>query len=126
DIEAAVLIGAGRTFVSGADIREFDGPIAEPQMPAVVGAIESCPKPIVAAIHGNALGGGFEIALACDARIAANDAHFGLPEVTLGIIPGAGGTQRLPRLVGRARAIELITSGRRVPAAEAKTIGMID
>jgi 3-hydroxyacyl-CoA dehydrogenase len=126
DIDAAVLIGAGNTFVSGSDIREFDGPILEPSMPAVIAAIEACSKPVVAAIHGNALGGGFEIALGCDARLAIADSFVGLPEVTLGIIPGAGGTQRLPRLTGKARAVELITTARRVPAPEALRLGMID
>jgi 3-hydroxyacyl-CoA dehydrogenase len=125
-IDAAVIMGEGRTFVSGSDIREFEGPIAEPQMPAVIAAIEKCPKPVVAAISGNALGGGYEIALGCDARIATRDAHVGLPEVNLGIMPGAGGTQRLPRLIGKAKAIEVITSARRVAAPEALALGMID
>ncbi|HEY2185415.1 MAG TPA: enoyl-CoA hydratase/isomerase family protein, partial [Xanthobacteraceae bacterium] len=93
DISAIVIIGAGKTFVAGADIREFDRPLRDPQMPAVIEAIEACAKPIVAAIHGAALGGGLELALGCDARIATRDAVVGLPEVTLGIIPGAGGTQ---------------------------------
>jgi 3-hydroxyacyl-CoA dehydrogenase len=126
DIDAAVIIGEGRTFVSGSDIREFEGPIAEPQMPAVIAAIEQCSKPVVAAISGNALGGGYEIALGCDARIATRDAHVGLPEVNLGIMPGAGGTQRLPRLTGKAKAIDVITSARRVAAPEALALGMID
>ncbi len=91
-LRALVLIGAGRSFIAGADIREFDMPLRDPQMPAVIAAIESCEKPVVAAIHGAALGGGFELALGCDARIAMADAVVGLPEVTLGIIPGAGGT----------------------------------
>src|SRR5919109_1673214 len=117
-VAGIVLIGAGKTFVAGADIREFDKPPRDPQLPAVITAIESCPKPVVAAIHGAALGGGFELALGCDARVATADASVGLPEVTLGIIPGAGGTQRLPRLVGSARAIELIASGRRLKADE--------
>jgi 3-hydroxyacyl-CoA dehydrogenase len=126
DIDASVIIGEGRTFVSGSDLREFEGPIAEPQMPAVIAAIEKCSKPVVAAISGNALGGGYEIALVCDARIATRDAYVGLPEVNLGIIPGAGGTQRLPRLTGKAKAIEVITGARRVPASEARALGMID
>lgn len=125
-VSALVLIGAGKTFMAGADIKEFDGPVRDPQMPVVIAAIEACPKPVVAAIRGAALGGGYELALACDARIAAPDVVVGLPEVTLGIIPGAGGTQRLPRLVGLSAAIDLITSGRRVKADEAKAIGMID
>ncbi|HVY58480.1 MAG TPA: 3-hydroxyacyl-CoA dehydrogenase NAD-binding domain-containing protein [Xanthobacteraceae bacterium] len=123
---AAVLIGAGRNFMAGADIREFDGPLREPQTPELIAAIEACAKPIVAAIAGAALGGGFELALGCDARVAAVDAVVGLPEVTLGVIPGAGGTQRLPRLVGVAKAIELIASARRVKAGEALQLGLVD
>ena len=123
---AGVLIGAGRTFISGADIKEFDKPPRDPQMPTVIAALEACPKPIVAAIHGAALGGGFEVTLGCDARVAVKDAVVGLPEVHLGIIPGAGGTQRMPRLTGVAKAIELISSGRRVAAEEAQRIGLID
>ena len=126
EISAIVIIGAGKTFVAGADIREFDKPLRDPQVPAVIEAIEACAKPVVAAIRGAALGGGFELALGCDARIATPDAVVGLPEVTLGIIPGAGGTQRLPRLIGLAPAIELITSGRRVGASEALRLGLID
>ena len=125
-VSALVLIGAGKTFIAGADIKEFSGPLRDPQMPAVIAAVEACPKPVVAAIHGAALGAGYELALGCDARIAAPDAVVGLPEVMLGIIPGAGGTQRLPRLVGLSAAIGLIASGRRVKASEALTMGMID
>jgi 3-hydroxyacyl-CoA dehydrogenase len=126
DIAAIVLIGAGKTFVAGADIREFGKPSRDPQLPEVIAAIEQCRKPVIAAIHGAALGGGFELALGCDARIATPDALVGLPEVTLGIIPGAGGTQRLPRITGLAAAIELITSGRRLQAAEAARLGLVD
>ena len=126
DIHAAVIIGAGNTFVAGSDIKEFGKPLEEPQLPAVIAAIESCAKPFVAAIHGASLGGGYELALGCDARVAAPGAVVGLPEVTLGMIPGAGGTQRLPRLVGVAKAIEIVCSGRRVGAKEAAAIGMID
>jgi 3-hydroxyacyl-CoA dehydrogenase len=125
-VKAAILIGAGNTFVAGSDIREFGKPLEEPQLPAVLAAIESCPKPIVAAIHGAALGGGFELALACDARVSLPTAIVGLPEVTLGMIPGAGGTQRTPRLVGVAAAIEIVCSGRRIQAAEAVSLGLID
>jgi 3-hydroxyacyl-CoA dehydrogenase len=125
-IVAAVLIGAGTTFVAGSDIREFGQPLAEPQLPAVIAAIEACAKPFVAALHGAALGGGFELALGCDARVAAPGTVVGLPEVTLGIIPGAGGTQRLPRIVGVPRAIQLICSGERVPSAAALAAGLID
>lgn len=109
-VVAAVLIGAGSTFIAGSDIREFGQPLAEPQLPAVIGAIEACPKPFVAALHGAALGGGFELALGCDARVAAPGTVVGLPEVTLGIIPGAGGMQRLPRIV-EIRAMEMVCTG---------------
>jgi 3-hydroxyacyl-CoA dehydrogenase len=123
---AAVIIGAGKTFVAGSDIREFGAPLEDPQLPAVIAAIEALPIPVVAAIHGAALGGGFELALGCDARIATRDAVVGLPEVKLGMVPGAGGTQRLVRLVDVARAIELVCSGRRVPGPEALELGLID
>jgi 3-hydroxyacyl-CoA dehydrogenase len=126
DARGIVLIGAGRDFVAGADIREMDMAPLEPSLPQVILAMEACRQPIVAAISGNALGGGFELALACDRRLAAEGATVGLPEVKLGIIPGAGGTQRLPRLVGVARAIALIASGRRVPAKEAAALGLVD
>jgi 3-hydroxyacyl-CoA dehydrogenase len=125
-IAAAVLIGAGRTFVAGSDIREFDLPLDPPQLPAALAAIEGSSKPYVAALHGAALGGGYELALACDARIAAPDTQVGLPETTLGIVPGAGGTQKLPRLVGTAQAIALICSGARVGAETALSQGLID
>lgn len=125
-ISAIVLIGAGRTFISGSDIREFDGPLAEPQMPAVIKAIKDYPKPVVAALHGRALGGGFELALGCDARVAASDALVGLPEVTLGIIPGAGGTQRVPRLAGMLPALDLVATGELIAAERALELGLID
>lgn len=125
-VEAAILIGAGTTFIAGSDIREFGAPLVDPQMPAVIAAIEACPKPVIAAIHGAALGGGYEVALGCDARIATPSAVVGLPEVTLGMIPGAGGTVRLPRLVDSARAIELIVGARRVGGHEAVDLGMVD
>lgn len=125
-VEAAVLIGAGKTFIAGSDLREFGQPLEEPQLPAVIAAIEACAKPVVAALHGAALGGGFELALGCDARVAAPGTRVGLPEVTLGMIPGAGGTQRLPRLVGLSTAIALICEGRRVAAAEALSLGLVD
>ncbi|XHO84583.1 3-hydroxyacyl-CoA dehydrogenase NAD-binding domain-containing protein (plasmid) [Azospirillum sp. A29] len=126
DLEAAVLIGAGKTFIAGSDLREFGQPLEEPQLPAVIAAIEACAKPVVAALHGAALGGGFELALGCDARVAASGTRVGLPEVTLGMIPGAGGTQRLPRLVGASTAIGLICEGRRVSAADALALGLVD
>jgi 3-hydroxyacyl-CoA dehydrogenase len=125
-LEAGILIGAGSTFVAGSDLREFSAPLAEPQMPAVIAAIEGCAKPVVAAIHGAALGGGYEIALACDARVAVADAVVGLPEGTFGIIPGAGGTVRLPRLTDAATALDIVSACRRVTAPEAKALGMID
>jgi len=126
DIKAVVIIGAGTTFISGSDIREFSGPLPQPQLPLVIEAIEKAPWPVVAAISGAALGGGYELALGCDGRIAAKNSVVGLPEVKLGIMPGAGGTQRLPRLVGVAKAIELITGGTRVPAPMAHVLGMVD
>ena len=122
-VVAAVLIGAGKTFISGSDIREFGLPLEEPQLAPVIAAIEQSAKPFVAALNGAALGGGFELALGCDARVAAPGTVVGLPEVTLGIIPGAGGTQRLPRIVGVPRAIEMICSGERVSSSAA---GLID
>lgn len=122
----AVLIGAGSTFVSGSDIKEFSLPLMDPQMPAVIAALEASPKPIVAAIHGAALGGGYELALGCDARVVASDAILGLPEVTLGMIPGAGGTVRLPRIADPAVALDLIVSGRRIAAKKAVEVGMVD
>jgi 3-hydroxyacyl-CoA dehydrogenase len=125
-IESAVIIGAGSTFIAGSDMTEFGKPLLPSELPTVLSAIEECSKPIVAAIHGAALGGGFELALACDARVASNGAVVGLPEVTLGMIPGAGGTQRLPRLTGVVFALEMICSGRRVGALEAMHSGIID
>jgi len=126
DISALVLIGAGNTFIAGSDLKEFGQPLVSPQLPELIAAIESSSKPVVAALNGAALGGGFELALGCDARIATPDCVVGLPEVTLGMIPGAGGTQRLPRLVGTVKAIELICQGTRLPAVEAFKLGAID
>ena len=125
-VTAVVLTGAGKAFMGGADIREFDKPPVEPQLPQVIAAVMDSPKPWLAAIHGAALGGGFELALGCDVRIAAPDAIVGLPEVMLGIMPGAGGTQHLPRLVGVPRAIELICAGKRMKAEEALKLRLID
>jgi 3-hydroxyacyl-CoA dehydrogenase len=125
-LRAAVILGAGRTFVAGADIKEFDLPLADPHMPAVIAAIIGSAKPYVAALHGAALGGGFELALGCDRRIALASTKVGLPETTLGMIPGAGGTQHLPRLVGIVRAIELVCSGRRLETDEALGLGLVD
>ncbi len=125
-IDAGVLIGSGSTFIAGADINEFDKPAREPLTSAVISAIENCSKVVVAAIHGAALGGGLEVALGCDARVAVKGASVGFPEVNLGLIPGAGGTQRAPRLIGIAKAIELIASGRPIKADAAKKLGLID
>jgi 3-hydroxyacyl-CoA dehydrogenase len=121
-----VIIGAGSSFIAGSDISEFGAPLAAPELPQVIAAIEDSALPVCAAVHGACLGGGFELALGCDFRIAAPGAVLGLPEVTLGMVPGAGGTQRLPRLTGLAEAIALVCSGRRVKAEEALKLGMID
>jgi 3-hydroxyacyl-CoA dehydrogenase len=125
-LRGGVLMGAGGTFVAGSDVAEFEGAVPDPLLPVLLAAIEGCSKPVVAAIAGFALGGGFELALACDRRILASDAVVGLPEVTLGMVPGAGGTQRLPRLTGRAWALEAIVTGRRVSAEEAVNVGAAD
>ncbi|WP_350336112.1 3-hydroxyacyl-CoA dehydrogenase NAD-binding domain-containing protein [Coralliovum pocilloporae] len=125
-VKGCVLICAGRTFIAGADIREFGKGPLEPPLPDVINAIEQSNKPWLAAIHGTALGGGFELALGCHYRVMSADAEIGLPEVALGIIPGAGGTQRLPRLTGVAKAVELVTSGRRITASEAENLGICD
>jgi 3-hydroxyacyl-CoA dehydrogenase len=125
EIKSAVIIGAGTTFIAGSDIKEFSLPLAEPHLPAVIAAIEDCQKPVVCALHGAALGGGFELALGCDARIALEGTIVGLPEVTLGIIPGAGGTQRLPRLIGVDKSIDLICSGTRIKADAALKLGIV-
>jgi len=125
-LDGGVLACAGRTFVSGADVREFGKPPADPPLPEVMAALDACPKPLAAALHGTPLGGGFELALACHHRIAAPDARMGLPETTLGIIPGSGGTQRLPRLVGIEAAAEMAASGRQVGAEEALRLGILD
>ena len=126
-VAAIVLLCAGRTFFAGADIAEFDDlPIKQPDFDALMAAAESSVKPVIAAIHGTALGGGFELALACHYRVAVPSAKFGLPEVHLGILPGAGGTQRLPRLIGAAPALEMILSGKPVSAAKAAESGLID
>ncbi len=125
-VEAVVVRGAGRNFIAGADIREFDLGLKPPHTPDVVARIEALDKPVVAAMHGNALGGGLEIALACHGRIAASDAAIGFPEVRLGLLPGASGTQRLPRLIGIEAALDLIITGRSIDAAQANELGIID
>lgn len=125
-IRGVVITGAGSTFIGGADIREFGKPPVAPTLPDVIERIEAFEKPVVAAVNGAALGGGCEVALACHGRIAGEKASFGLPEVKLGLVPGAGGTQRLPRLIGIVAAIDLIGTGRAVKAAEAVTLGLAD
>ncbi|MGH9717306.1 MAG: 3-hydroxyacyl-CoA dehydrogenase NAD-binding domain-containing protein [Candidatus Acidiferrales bacterium] len=128
--KAAVLIGAGRTFIAGADINEFvkmtSGKAKRTNFLPVLLQIEDCRVPVVVAIHGNALGGGLEIAMACHYRVALPDARIGQPEVNLGIIPGAGGTQRLPRLAGVAKAVEMCTTGKPIKAPEALQAGILD
>lgn len=125
-IQAVMITGAGKNFVGGADIREFGQPPREPHLPDLLNRIERCTKQVVAAINGPALGGGCELALACHYRLATSNAKLGLPEVKLGIVPGAGGTQRLPRLVGLVAAVDLIGSGRLIGAREAQDLGLID
>lgn len=124
--KALVVLADGRTFIAGADIREFGKPSQDPLLPDVISQLEACPKPLIAALHGTALGGGLEVALGCHYRVALEGTRVGLPEVKLGLLPGAGGTQRLPRLVGVERALEMITSGRFVAAEEALEAGIID
>jgi 3-hydroxyacyl-CoA dehydrogenase len=126
EIKAGVLACEGRTFMAGADITEFGKPPLSPNLHDAVTALEGCSKPIVAAIHGTAFGGGLESALACHYRVAVAKAQVGLPEVKLGILPGAGGTQRLPRLIGVEAALGIIVSGDPVPAPQAAKFGVID
>ncbi len=124
--KALVVIGEGRTFPAGADIREFGKPPQGPALPDVVAEYEASDKLVVAAIHGTALGGGLEVALGCDYRVALDSAKVGLPEVKLGILPGAGGTQRLPRLIGAQKALEVIVAGNPVKAKDALELGIVD
>jgi 3-hydroxyacyl-CoA dehydrogenase len=126
DSQAIVLICAGRTFIAGADISEFGKPPADPWLPEVLAGIEASPIPVVAAIHGTALGGGLETAMACHYRIAVPSARLGLPEVLLGLLPGAGGTQWSPRLIGVEAALDLMISGKPIPARAALKAGLID
>jgi 3-hydroxyacyl-CoA dehydrogenase len=125
-VKAVVLICEGRTFHAGADITEFGKPPVAPWLPEVVVEIENVRKPTVAAIHGTALGGGLEVALGCHYRVAVPSAKCGLPEVHLGLLPGAGGTQRLPRVVGPEKALEMVTSGAHIDAKTANAAGLID
>jgi len=124
--EALVLIAAGRTFPSGADVREFGKPPIPPILFEVIDRFDKSSKPVVAALHGTALGGGLELAMGCNYRVAVPAARLGLPEIKLGLIPGAGGTQRLPRLIGVQAALGMILSGEPIPAAAAKKAGLID
>lgn len=126
ELSGVVLTGVGSAFVAGSDFREFDAPPREPHLPDIIAAIENLPVPVVAAINGAALGGGCELALGCDWRVATGDAVLGLPEATLGLIPGAGGTVRLPRLVGVEAGIDMVASGKRIGAEEALALGLID
>ena len=126
EVQAAVLICAGRTFIAGADISEFGKPPQGASLLDVLDAIEASTKPVIAAVHGTALGGGLETALSCHYRVGVPSARFGLPEVKLGLLPGAGGTQRLPRIVGVPKALEMVTSGTPIGAKEALATGLID
>jgi enoyl-CoA hydratase/carnithine racemase len=132
EIRVVVLTGAGRAFCAGADIKEWKEPTSvvedrdERQRLNFWGAMRQCTFPIIAAINGFAVGGGCELALCCDIRIASDRAEMGLTEVTLGIIPGGGGTQRLPRLVGQGKALELILTGKRIEAQEAWRLGLVE
>ena len=124
-VKAVVIACEGQTFFAGADITEFGKPPQQPWLPMVVDRIEACTKPVVAAIHGTALGGGLEVALGCHYRVAVPAAKFGTPEVKLGLLPGAGGTQRLPRVVGVRRALEMCATGNPIGAAEAFDSGLV-
>jgi 3-hydroxyacyl-CoA dehydrogenase len=125
-VHAVLITGVGKAFIAGADIREFGLPPQAPSLPDVCNAIEACGKPVVAAIHGPALGGGLEVAMAAHYRVATAASKLGLPEVQLGLLPGAGGTQRAPRLVGAQAALDLMLSGRHIGAQEALRMGLID
>ena len=127
-VKAIVVTGAGKAFSGGADIREFGTPKAleAPNLGAVIAALEQSPKPVVAAIHSVALGGGNELAMGCHYRVGTAGAQIGLPEVKLGILPGAGGTQRLPRLVGAQRALEMIVSGEPMKSEDIAKLGYFD
>jgi 3-hydroxyacyl-CoA dehydrogenase len=125
-VKGVVIACAGRTFFAGADITEFGKPPQPPGLGEVIAAIEAMPKPVVAALHGTALGGGFELALACHFRVAIAGARVGLPEVKLGLLPGAGGTQRLPRLIGPEKALKMIVTGDPIEAREALADEIVD
>ena len=125
-VEGIVLIGDGRTFFAGADISEFGKPMQQPDLNSVIKTFEESKKPVVAALHGTPLGGGLELAMGCNYRVAISSTKLGLPEVKLGIIPGAGGTQRLPRLAGVEKALSMITSGIPIIASDALNSGIIE
>ncbi|MFS3137402.1 3-hydroxyacyl-CoA dehydrogenase NAD-binding domain-containing protein [Gluconacetobacter sacchari] len=124
-IVGVVIHGCGATFPPGADIREFGGPVLSPDIHALLALVDEAPKPVAAAMHGTAMGGGLELAMACRLRLAAPSTRLGLPEVDLGLLPGAGGTQRLPRLVGIATALDMMVTGRQIPASDALRLGLI-
>ena len=127
-VEAIILIGSGAGFSGGADIREFGTPkaIAQPNLMTVIGAVENSPKPVIAAINGVCMGGGLELALGCHYRVAVAGAKIALPEVKLGLLPGGGGTQRLPRLVGAETALNMIVSGATVPSEKFRGTPLFD
>src|SRR3954469_20289643 len=125
-VNAVVIACEGQTFFAGADITEFGKPPVMPWLPQVVDTIENCSKPVVAAIHGPALGGGLEVALGCHYRVALPSAKLGTPEVKLGLLPGAGGTQRLPRVAGVRKALEMCATGNPIGAKEGFDCGLID
>lgn len=126
DAKALVIICVGRTFIAGADIREFNKPPMEPRLGVLIDRLDKCSKPVIAAMHGTALGGGLEIGLACSYRVAAESGRFGLPEVKLGLLPGSGGIVRLPRLIGVDNALTMISRGSQIGAAEALDNGLLD
>lgn len=132
EIQTVIITGSGPFFCAGADLKERKGMDEEEvkqavqQIRSIINEVENVPQPTIAAINGAAMGGGLELALACDIRIAAQDAKLGLTETSLGIIPGAGGTQRLPRLIGKGRAKELIFAARKISGAEAETLGLVE
>ena len=125
-IQAIVIHGAGRNFIAGADIREMDQPAKEPLLNDVLLRVEACRKPVVAALHGAVLGGGLETALACHFRCAADDVQMGFPEVKLGLLPGSGGTQRLPRLIGVQAALDMMVTGEPINRAKAESLGLVN
>ncbi|MDI6028535.1 3-hydroxyacyl-CoA dehydrogenase NAD-binding domain-containing protein [Corticibacterium sp. UT-5YL-CI-8] len=125
-VKALAIFCVGRTFIAGADIREFNKPLQEPRLGTLIERLDACAKPIIAAIHGTALGGGLEVALACSYRISLDSARFGLPEVKLGLLPGSGGTVRLPRLIGVENALTMISEGGQIAAGSAREKGLVD